>query len=194
MLVLRLLLLVTLAAVVLAVDRTVEENAVGADVVRASISKIEDADIFPSDKRLLRRIAYVETRDGEAPPNTRNHGGIWRVGDTAFSRTRTVAPSVRRNINAAFAVEFMESNVNSWEALDFEDLNKPLWSALAARVVIYLAVQQGFANLPTASDIRGQAIFWQTYYNSDGDVQKFIDDVEQLTEDESECIKSQDTN
>lgn len=58
-------MLVAFAGVLLAVDRTMEEEAVGADVVVATISKIESANAFPSDKRLLRKIAFVETADGK---------------------------------------------------------------------------------------------------------------------------------
>ena len=172
--------------VVLAVDRTVEANAVGTDVVRAAISKIEDSDIFPSDKRLLRRIAYVETADGESPPSSGNNGGIWKVELEDFELTQNDPDlaDIRKEINAKFSAEFVSTNVRGWESLAFRDLNRPLWSALAARLLIHIVDKT--VDLPTSSDIIGQADFWKMYYNEAGDVEKFRNDVEQLERDESE--------
>ena len=79
-------LAIAIAATALAVDFTIEEDAVGTDVVLATISKIETSGIFPSDRRLLRRIAHVETDDGTTPDPTREPlpGGIWKVGEENF--------------------------------------------------------------------------------------------------------------
>ena len=179
-----LVVVIALATAALAVDLTVVENAVGADVVLATITKIENAEIFPSDKRILRRIAYVETADGVTPPPERtsvDYGGIWSVNNDNFLSTQESA-DVLKQINDAFKEELLSSGVELWEELEWKDLNRPLWSALAARLWIHrvLAVR-----IPTASDIEGQAFFWKHYYNTDGDTDKFIDDVEQLELDES---------
>lgn len=45
-------------------DLTIVPEASGTDVVFATISRIQQANIFPDDQRLLRRVAYAETRDG----------------------------------------------------------------------------------------------------------------------------------
>ena len=173
-------ILLILANAVLAVDRTIEKDAVGADVVLATIAKIEAVqNLFESDKRLLRRIAYVETADGEeAPPSNgagEDFGGIWNVGRQHFEATKTDEnlADYRKNIRLAFEI--------TWEIVQWEDLSTPLWSALAARLVIELADTE----IPTASDIEGQARFWEANYSTDGDVEKFISDVEQLQKDES---------
>ena len=68
----------------LAVDQTVEEKAVGADVVQAAVDLVQGSCIFSDDKLLLRRLAYVATTDGEdAHTFQRNgedyYGGIWQV-------------------------------------------------------------------------------------------------------------------
>lgn len=170
-------LLVAFASVVLAVDRTVEEGAVGADVVVATISKIESANIFPSDKRLLRRIAFVETADGEDPPSTGSYGGIWNVDRENFRRTKGDGYL----INAAFEVEFSKLSLRGrdWNSVEWEDLNVPLLSALAARLVIHR-----YSNIPTSSDIEGQASFWKTHYNTAGNENKFIQGVKDLDQDE----------
>jgi receptor-type tyrosine-protein phosphatase Q len=173
-----------------AVDDTVIENAMGTDVVIATVSRIEKEEIFPWDKRLLRRIAYVETADGESPPSSGNDGGIWNVALEDFERTQDdpELADIRKEVNAAFSSDFISSNVRSWEFLAYRDLNRPLWSALAARLLIHKAEKS--VDVPTASDISGQAVFWKTYYNEAGDMEKFRVDVEQLERDEGCKIKS----
>ena len=180
-----LVVVIALATAALAVDLTVVENAVGADVVLATITKIENAEISPSDKRILRRIAYVETADGVTPPPD---GGIWNVKSENFAMTQEDMrlSFVLMEINIAFQAELLLSGVGQWEDLEWEDLDRPLWSALAARLWIYLQQEEHLVPIPTSSDIIGQASFWNTYYNTDGDPDKFIDDVEQLELDESE--------
>jgi collagen type VI alpha len=138
----------------------------------------------------LRRIAYVETADGESPPSSGNDGGIWNVALEDFERTQDdpELADIRKEVNAAFSSDFISSNVRSWEFLAYRDLNRPLWSALAARLLIHKAEKS--VDVPTASDISGQAVFWKTYYNEAGDMEKFRVDVEQLERDEGCKIKS----
>ena len=175
-------------SVALGVDRTVEEGATGAGVVLATISKIEVSGIFSSDKRLLRRIAYVETRDGTNPARGSNHGGIWDVSMEKFSDTQQNSQLrlLRLQINAAFRSDLARSGVDGWESLEWQDLNVPLWSGLAARLT--LALLQMRTRVPTSSDVSGQANFWATYYNTNGNIEKFITDVEQLEVDEGIAI------
>ena len=79
------LLAILLPPALAVVDLTVEAGATGTDVVLATISRLESASIFPSDRRLLRRIAYVETDDGRSSPS---HGGIWSVNHALFQATK----------------------------------------------------------------------------------------------------------
>ena len=55
----------TLISSVATVDLTIEYGAKGADVVRATLQRIYDVDIFEDDLNFLRNIAWVETRFGE---------------------------------------------------------------------------------------------------------------------------------
>ena len=48
-------------------DAVLEEGANGTAVVLLSIAHIQQAAIFPDDNEMLRRTAYVETRDGSDP-------------------------------------------------------------------------------------------------------------------------------
>jgi hypothetical protein len=53
------------------IDLTIVPETAGIDVVFASVSRIQQANIFPDDNRLLRRVAFAETRDGIDPDTYR---------------------------------------------------------------------------------------------------------------------------
>lgn len=181
----RLKILLLLGVVVLpgtAIDFTIENHVVGTDVVLATISKLESAQIFPSDKRLLRRIAYVETDDGQQAPPSSDYGGIWNVDRASFTRTTN---------DSSIAVKLSEiaeafPEVGDWEEVVWNDMTKPLWSALAARLVLFIA--ENVTEIPSASDISGQAQFWKHFYNEDGDMGEFESRVASLIEEEGKAL------
>ena len=64
------------------VDRTREEGGSGSAMVEAVLAELHDACIYPEDGLLLRRLAFVETRDGTDPATytaSGYNGGIWKV-------------------------------------------------------------------------------------------------------------------
>ena len=176
------ILIVVLTLPVNSVDLTVEVSATGTDVVLATVSRLESAQIFASDNRLLRRIAFVETDDGLQPEETSiDRGGIWRVDYAQFQQTTTNASLEEKRADVAAAFPEVD-----WGATVWEDLSKPLWSALAARLVLFLAeTSAATGEIPGASDIEGQALFWRDVYNSDGDTAEFERRVYLLIEEES---------
>ena len=158
----------------LGVDRTLESEASGADVVRAVVDKIQD--IFGNDHQFLRRIAFVQSKDGTDRNTYRcgYHGGIWQVDEIGFMDTQNTKSHPRlttryRLIKNAFGID--------WPSVQWTDLRIPLYSGLAARLFLL--------NKPSAipQDIAGQARYWKRYYNTDsgaGSETKFINDVEAL--------------
>ena len=166
------------------VDLTLEEGAISKDVVRASISKIENAAIFPSDRRLLFRIAFVETELGENPPSAGDHGGIWNVDEEDFDSiiTNDSLAIILQNISVAFRSDFLALGLTDWASVQWVDLDIPLLSALAARLLIHSIELNVGVSIPTSSDIDGQATFWMMYYNTDGDAVQFREDIELLEE------------
>lgn len=64
-----------------AVDRTREDRAVGADIVQAVVDIIRENCIYPNDRVFLRRLAYVQSKDGKITNTFRQnyYGGIWQV-------------------------------------------------------------------------------------------------------------------
>ena len=146
-----------------------ESGRNGTDVVLLSVAYIQQAVIFPEDNGLLRRIAYVETRDG-LDPNARNSsgnsGGIWTVREELFTNTQTNSYSdvvrIREQIMLVLGVD--------WGAVQWNELNKPFYSALAARLVLFTAPQ----NIPNDTDLMAQAVFWRDHYHANGSVKDFI--------------------
>ena len=69
-----------------AIDKTLVPETNGEDVVCEVIKKISDSNIFPDDKKMLRRIAFVESRFGEDSGTYRHdhHGGIWQIDKIGF--------------------------------------------------------------------------------------------------------------
>jgi len=62
-----LIVLVQILSIFCAKDATIEPKAAGRDVVDAVIFKLKRSEIFVEDRRLLVRIAYVESKFGNDP-------------------------------------------------------------------------------------------------------------------------------
>ena len=142
----------------------------GTDVVLLSIAYIHQVAIFQDDNNLLRRIAFVETEDGLNTDafNQGNSGGIWAVGEDAFVSTQL---QVNKNVNTTLLQTYEKIRLFlgiEWDTLQWSELNKPLYSALAARLVLYIAPE----DIPS-SDAE-QALFWKDHYNGDGSVKDFV--------------------
>lgn len=150
----------------------------GACVVKAAVTEIQRSGIFPSDNDFLRRIAYVESRDGTDSDTYRAgyHGGIWQVNEMAFQDTQDINShpclATKHNlIKKHFGID--------WTTVKWMDLRKPFYSALAAR--LYLSNIPDL--IPPSADIQGQANYWKEHYDTpagNGTVVKFINDVNEL--------------
>ena len=156
------LLLGRASAIVMGVDRTVEPEAAGLHVVVASIDRLRQLNLFPSDNQLLRRIAYVETRDGVDIATYRDgyHGGIWQVDEEVFLQTQDVATAPELEL---LLQEVMEGTGIDWLAVVWTDLRRPLYSALATS--IYFTLVPG--EIPGTGNVEGQARYWKRYFSSD---------------------------
>jgi len=144
----------------------------GESVVKEVVDTINDLGIFPNDHDFLCRVAWVESKYGEASGTYRSgyHGGIWQVDEIAYDETVTQKglKKYRDKIKAKLGID--------WNDTEWEDLDKPLYSGLAAR--LFLAR----LSAPIPTDLASQAQYWKTHYNTSagkGTVKKFIDDVKQ---------------
>ena len=149
------------------------DYACGSDVVEAVlIARLKKCDIFKEDYQFLRRLAFVETRDG-ADENTftrQESGGIWGLhkdkldvlhSETSLFKNETVWTVVSECIAMAVIENSNEPVVPS---VDF--LNKPLLSGLAAGLYLYYLEINGTAKIPSAGNTEDQARFWKAYYHS----------------------------
>ena len=161
-------------------DLTLTPEAKGREVVEAAVKKIQESGIFPDDNGFLRRIAYVESRDGEHPDTFREgyHGGIWQVDKGGFAATQDT--NSHRKLKRRFD-EIQEKFGLDWTTVRYEKLREPLYSALAAR--LYLVTKE--PPIPLSSEIEKQAQYWKDHYNTPagaGTVQDFIDRVKELND------------
>lgn len=157
-----------------------QEGAAGSEAALLSIGSVHRSGVFGDDNELLRRIAYTETRDGTLSNTYRSgyHGGIWAVDEGQFLKTKnttqyTRLPAKLQQIQFHFGID--------WMTVQWRELRKPLYSALAARLVVYIAPR----SIPSADDLPDQAQFWVAHYNSDGDASSFVTTSSGL---EGECM------
>ena len=154
------------------VDLTLQREASGSDVVRAAVNRIQA--MFGFDRQLLRRIAFVESRDGTDTDTYRPgyNGGIWQVDEDKFLTTQAnSALNVERHdaIREAFDID--------WPSVQWRDLRIPLYSGIAAR--LFLLNISDTESIPC--DVPGQAAYWSTHYSSNTIVETYIEDVTLLT-------------
>ena len=148
-------------------------------VVDACIDKISASGIFTSnDQQMLRRIAYVETRDGtnsSTYSDLNNDGGIWQLSSTKFTATKNTSNPAISSLIGNISTEY---NI-IWTSVQWSDLRKPFYSAIAAR--LYLEVIT--SSIPLASQVSSQGLYWVNYYTSSGGTQSdYVDAVNELGE------------
>ena len=143
-----------------AVDLTLENEQTGTSVVLATISKIREENIFSDDNRLLRRVAFVESRDGTAPDTFREgyNGGIWQVDEMVFQFTQSTALNPQLVEVGGIYQRLLESSLRvNWRAVRWADLRVPLFSALAARIYFELSSLK----IPPIGNVKAQGQFWK---------------------------------
>lgn len=161
----------------LGVDLTLQPETAGTNVVLASIGLIEQAGIFPADNRLLRRVAYAETRDGVDITTYRPgyNGGIWQVDENIYNETQNIVANPQLT---QLHSQIFEALGISWPTTTWVDLRRPLFSALAARL-FFSTVSEA---IPMAGDLVGQGEYWKRNYNSDpaDTAELFVDRVNEF--------------
>ena len=156
-------------------DLTLVSEASGSDVVKAVVTKIETTGVFPTDHRLLRRIAYVESLDGKETRTYREgyDGGIWQVDQATFLDTQNLSAhpgldSLHNKIQVYFGID--------WQYVNWKDLRIPLYSGLAVRIYLWIVGK----SIPLAGEIIEQAVYWRAIWNHNGTEKHFVTLVEAL--------------
>ena len=160
--------LLAAAAAAVSIDDIMEVNANGSAVVLFTIARIQLSGAFGSDNEMLRRIAFVQTRDGSHPDTFREgyNGGIWDVNESAFLNTKRIDPvgNISGSRLSSKLAQVEERLGIDWLSVQWSDLRQPLHSAIAARLILYLAPRA----IPSTSNIADQARFWVQHYNPVG--------------------------
>ena len=148
-------------------------------MVETVLQRLEESHIFSPDYGFMRRIAYVETRDGTvttAANNTcRVRRGIWGITEYMLYHMK------RSNLTKMFAVSEAICKEFGVNMIGHEKLNmrNPLVSAIAAR--FYLLFLTDLENEDLPEDLMGQALFWGSHYTKiNAHHKKFSEDVLEL--------------
>ena len=165
------------------------DDANGSCVVEAVLKQLDKSRIFQQDHRFMRRIAYVETRDGretvhENVTETGCHKrvGIWGMTSSILQtmKNKTILVehpdlnNVSRHICEAFGV-----NMTGYEKLN---LRNTLVAGIAARFYIYyIAVVKG---LKFPENVAEQASFWQFMYRENDSFTQQVRFEDHVTEPE----------
>ncbi|XP_072038613.1 uncharacterized protein [Amphiura filiformis] len=169
------------------VDLTRVPGATGQEVVHRTCEIVDE--IFPPNKGILRRIAWVETGDGNNYYDEDDTGGIWHVSKEKFEETKDVSknPKLKEfhdKIKAAFGIV--------WEELGYDQCDTPLYSAIAARICL-LATEK---EIPGEADVKEQALFWEEINCKNRDyttkAAEFVLQVEKLPEVEEHNLSKMD--
>ncbi|XP_071095868.1 uncharacterized protein [Haliotis cracherodii] len=152
--------------VVADIDLTRQENQRGTNVVQTTIDLIRDGCIFAKDRLFLRRLAFVESRDGLDAKTYRSgyYGGIWQVDESMFRATATCPASIRHVCNQ-IQIKFRID----WSQVQWRDLLKPLYSGLAAS--LYIQLRQDDDIIPGSVDAQSQ--IWKNIYHPKPPVANF---------------------
>ncbi|XP_072041415.1 A disintegrin and metalloproteinase with thrombospondin motifs 6-like [Amphiura filiformis] len=145
------LLLVIVTTVWCQQNQTRVPDTSGANVTQAVVDAVVQSGIFPADNNFLRRIAYVESRDGTDPNTYRAgyDGGIWQVDLTEFQDTQNTAahPALVAKFN-----QIQQAFGINWQRVQWSDLRKPLYSAIAAR--LFLSNKPQLVDFMSSEDIK----------------------------------------
>ena len=183
----------------LSIHRMYQDGASGSDVVEAVVKKLNDSCIFPPDHGFMRRIAYVETRNGtNITGNTHLRAihkriGIWGLTDFMLQSMRHQlkqrgTDSEYQNLIAVSEQIYRRFGVNMTgdEKLN---LTIPLVSGIAAR--FYLHYKTIVTNEELPEDLAGQALFWESQYRLNSnftEYEKQVLELEGMTHKILKCI------
>lgn len=146
----------------------------GEEVVEKCIEKLQmliDFKVFPDDKGLLRRIAFVMSRNGDASFQLHNDGGIWQVSKYAFEDTKDELSHIRLARKYQKIQDILGIN---WRKITLVDLEKPIYSAIAAR--LYLS---NFPEtIPPSYSIDKQQEYWWRFYMRQHEAKRYMQESE----------------
>ena len=173
------------------------DDANDSRVVEAVLKQLDDSHIFPPDHGFMRRIAYVETRDGTEPTheNVTETGchkriGIWGLTSSMLEHMKNKMGRGKENLElenvSSHICRLFGVNMTGPEKLN---MRNPLVSGIAARFYLhYLTVVTPPFELPET--VAEQANFWQRLYRKDDQFTKHITFEERVMELEGNFLRN----
>ena len=164
------------------VDRTLERDAIGADVVSSVLSKLDSASIFNLPTTLaerqvqelfFRELAYVESQDGAECPLGERDGGIWRISRRIFDLTQQL------NLDEIFDGICRIFCIN-WRDIGYDDLRSPLYSGLAVNIYLHHLYLTNQSSLQGASTDMDRALFWTVSFGESRAAPRWLSRIQQL--------------
>ena len=120
------------------VDKTLDEQATGSDVVTATADKIRESGLFGDDHGFLRSMAKVESDNGELL--LQGTGGIWKVSREIFKDVDSYIRLDASNLDEEFEEIFCFNWIDVVYPNGFSTATVPLYSALDVPLYSALAV------------------------------------------------------
>ena len=134
----QIIFLLTLSSSVFAIDeRIFQEDFNGTSAVLLSVAYLQQATVFSDDNGMLRRIAYVETRDGARP-----NENIWAVSQEALQLTQI---SDHPTLNIKHYLISQEFDID-WISVEYDELSGH--STLYSQLVCYCSWLQRDSQIP----------------------------------------------
>jgi len=146
------------------VDLAKKPEQTGTQVVETVVDRIGRSSIFDNDFGYIRRICWVETKDGADIEKTYRpgyHGGLWQVDEAAFHKTQDTSayPILHEKydqIKSYFGID--------WMCVKWVDLRMPLHCGLAAWLYMFTREEK----IPL--NIQEQADHWKRNYRPEAEV------------------------
>ena len=132
----------------------------GPVLVNKVLMKIECLYFFETfNYKLMRRLAYVETKDGR---EMQNGTGIWNVSQDQLSNVNlaNLSQNFLEMACTRLGVNLTEAVLNP-RAVDFSN---PMVSGVIATFYIYYVVTVKKKTIPPAQNVKEQAMFWLSEY------------------------------
>ena len=135
----------------------------GSEVVNKVLYQLECSGVFEDDHSFMRRLAYVETKDGTEGQGTT---GIWNISEELLKQMNDSI----REYNELTDDICKQFNINMSMAVNEpQTLTNPLVSGVVARFYLHYVTVTKDQQIPPAEDISGQAIFWGTHFRMSAD-------------------------
>ena len=141
----------------------------GSEVVNQVLDTIECSGVFEDDHSFMRRLAYVETKDGTEGQGTT---GIWNVTVQHLKAINYSMVVRNTELYKVYGQICNELGVNIMWAIrnsERQDLRNPLVSGVVARFYLHYVTVINDTQIPPAEDINGQATFWKSYFKKNAE-------------------------